>query len=80
MIRINSLFLDLIESIRKDHLYQRMITVHNFVPGDVILEQNSKINYAYMMKEGITKCYLTEDTGKDFIREFFGFRRDIWRG
>ncbi|WP_421976130.1 Crp/Fnr family transcriptional regulator [Roseivirga seohaensis] len=72
MIRINYEFLDLIENLRENPEYQSLITAHNFKSGHVILDQNSKVNNVYMVKEGLTKCYLTEDTGKDFIQEFFG--------
>ena len=72
MIRTNKEFLDLIQSLQEDSAYKNLITVHSFKPGDVILEQNSRVVDIYMVKQGITKCYLTEDTGKDFVQEFFG--------
>ncbi|KYG82354.1 Crp/Fnr family transcriptional regulator [Roseivirga echinicomitans] len=72
MIRINKKFLALIESLLENPAYPNVITEHIFEAGDVILKQNSKVNNVYIVKEGITKCYLTEDTGKDFVQEFFG--------
>ena len=72
MIRTNKEFLDLIEILREDSVYQNLITEHSFEAGDVILEQNSRVFDVYIVKQGITKCYLTEDTGKDFVQEFFG--------
>ncbi|WP_291725912.1 Crp/Fnr family transcriptional regulator [Bernardetia sp.] len=36
------------------------------------IEQNQKIFHVYVIKSGVAKCYLTQDTGNDFIQEFFG--------
>lgn len=41
-------------------------------PKQIILEQRRNVYNAYIISSGIAKCYQTEDTGKDFIQEFFG--------
>ncbi|WP_041264063.1 hypothetical protein [Bernardetia litoralis] len=45
----------------------------------ILVEQNQNIIFIYVIKTGIAKCYLTEDTGSDFIQEFFWRRRTFWR-
>lgn len=70
MIRTN---LELLEYVSrnikniKTHFIEEKIT-----KNQILVEQNQKILYAYIIKTGIAKCYLTEDTGNDFIQEFFG--------
>lgn len=43
-----------------------------YSPQQIILEQRKRVFAVYILKSGITKCYMTEDTGVDFIQEFFG--------
>lgn len=47
-------------------------TKENVTPGQKLIEQNKSDFYVYIIKKGIAKCYLTQDTGEDFIQEFFG--------
>ncbi|MEM1337886.1 MAG: cyclic nucleotide-binding domain-containing protein [Bacteroidota bacterium] len=39
---------------------------------DLLIKQNSVVNTVFIVKQGLVKCYLTEESGKDFIQEFFG--------
>ncbi|UNY99409.1 Crp/Fnr family transcriptional regulator [Zhouia spongiae] len=48
------------------------ISVVNYHPGEIILDQNKRVYSVHIVKKGIVKCYLTEDNGNDFIQEFFG--------
>ncbi|RZK51642.1 MAG: Crp/Fnr family transcriptional regulator [Pedobacter sp.] len=48
------------------------ITLKTFTQGDKIIAQGNKINFVYIIKEGISKCYITEENGKDYLFEFLG--------
>lgn len=68
MIRTNIELLEYLEESRKSNNY----FIHEEVQkGQKIIEQNKNIFYGYIIKSGIAKCYLTEETGNDFIQEFF---------
>lgn len=41
-------------------------------PGEAIVRQGAGIQQVYVIREGITKCYMREDNGKDYIFEFLG--------
>ncbi len=48
------------------------ILEEKYHPKQRIIEQNRRYNWVYIIKEGITKCYLSDENGKDFIQEFLG--------
>ncbi|MFW0716042.1 Crp/Fnr family transcriptional regulator [Pedobacter sp. N23S346] len=43
-----------------------------FKPGNRFVCQGETITNIYMIKDGITKCFISEENGKDFIIEFLG--------
>jgi len=45
---------------------------HHFAPSQKILMEGKNVFSVYIMKSGIVKCFLTTDTGSNFIQEFFG--------
>lgn len=68
MIRKNSELFIYIQEIAKSGNY----FIEEVIPRrQQIIVQNSNTFYAYIIKKGIAKCYLTEETGNDFIQEFF---------
>ena len=71
MIRINK---ELVEYVTRLHQSNGSGVIHELVlkPGEIVIEQRKRIFATYIMKSGIAKCYMTEDTGVDFIQEFFG--------
>ncbi|WP_378187114.1 Crp/Fnr family transcriptional regulator [Aquimarina sp. W85] len=71
MIRSNA---NLLEYISKPSFLEKWNTIASikFDTAATIINQQSTSNAIYIVKKGITKCYLTEDTGVDFIQEFFG--------
>ncbi|MDB4293002.1 Crp/Fnr family transcriptional regulator [Maribacter sp.] len=71
MIRINKEFLEYIVRLKNAEL-QGVIIEKEANVGQKIIGQQTKINAVYIISSGLTKCYLTEDTGTDFIQEFFG--------
>ncbi|WP_196889622.1 Crp/Fnr family transcriptional regulator [Aureivirga sp. CE67] len=70
MIRTNKDFLSYIELLDKKHPDFFVLEAHD--SGDIILEQDKRYKVLFLIKEGITKCYLSDENGKDFIQEFFG--------
>lgn len=44
----------------------------SFDPGTRLIRQGDTISHVYIIKDGITKCYIAEDNGKDYIFEFLG--------
>ncbi|TWI86765.1 Crp/Fnr family transcriptional regulator [Chitinophaga japonensis] len=48
------------------------ITLASFPPGERFIRQGETSRYVYVIRDGITKCYIREDNGKDYIFEFLG--------
>ncbi|NQX81772.1 MAG: Crp/Fnr family transcriptional regulator [Flavobacteriaceae bacterium] len=71
MIRTNIELLQYIEKLRKENDNNSFI-LEDFSPKHKLIVQNKATYYVYIVKSGIAKCYLTQDTGSDFIQEFFG--------
>lgn len=44
----------------------------SFKKGSRFIEQGEKTNFVYIIKEGISKCFITEENGKNYIFEFLG--------
>ncbi len=71
MIRINKEFLQYIVKLDGLGVYPT-IAKHLAPVGEKIIVQRTSVFAVYVVKSGMAKCYLTEDTGNDFIQEFFG--------
>ncbi len=71
MIRVNCNFLDYIVKLKASDV-DCEITEHIAAIGEKIITQKTNVLSVYLIKKGLAKCYLTEDTGNDFIQEFFG--------
>jgi len=71
MLRTNLTFLSFIERFCAENK-EANITLKNFKAGYRFIEQGEKINNIYIIKEGISKCFISEENGKDFIIEFLG--------
>tara|TARA_R110002073_G_scaffold128999_3_gene275126 strand:+ start:86670 stop:87227 length:558 start_codon:yes stop_codon:yes gene_type:complete len=63
-------FLAYIEVLHQKH--SGYFVLENYNPKEIILEQDRKYSSLYIVKSGITKCYLSDENGKDFIQEFLG--------
>ena len=70
MIIKNLDFLSYIEILNQKHL--RYFLLEKYNPKEMILKQDKKYASVYIIKSGITKCYLSDENGKEFIQEFFG--------
>lgn len=71
MLRTNLTFLSFIERFCAENK-EANITLKNFKAGYRFIEQGEKINNIYIIKDGISKCFISEENGKDFIIEFLG--------
>ncbi|MEA5427785.1 Crp/Fnr family transcriptional regulator [Arcicella lustrica] len=71
MLRINKELLNFLVALYHSDTEGNIIE-QTFQPKSQILQENKQVFSVYIIKSGIAKCYLTEDTGDDFIQEFFG--------
>jgi len=71
MIRINKDLVDYIKVLSRSEK-EDLVIAQKYEPKEIILEQRKRVFAVYILKTGIAKCYMTEDTGVDFIQEFFG--------
>lgn len=72
MLRTNLAFLYLIERLYAESNETKNITLKAFPAGFRFINQGEKIKNIYFIKDGITKCFISEENGKDFIIEFLG--------
>lgn len=70
MLRINLDFLSYIESITHQSIVADKIQLVSYAPKDILLNQGEQITKIIVIKEGITKCFITEENGKEYIPEF----------
>ena len=71
MIRENKALLDYIVKLKGQDSTHTIIE-QEAPKGEKIITQRTVVFHVSIVKEGLAKCYLTEDTGNDFIQEFFG--------
>ncbi len=71
MIRVNKGFLDYVTTLKNADKHSA-ITEQEAGVGKKIVTEKTTVFFVYVVKAGLAKCYLTEDTGNDFIQEFFG--------
>jgi len=72
MLRTNLAFLSFIERFYAENNQEKNISLKSFPSGFRFIEQGEKIRNIYIIREGITKCFISEENGKDFIIEFLG--------
>lgn len=71
MIRKNSALIAYVNRLFQSQK-EDLIIEERYDPKAIVLEQRKNVYAAYIIRRGIAKCYQTEDTGTDFIQEFFG--------
>ncbi|MGM9477124.1 Crp/Fnr family transcriptional regulator [Pedobacter sp. GSP4] len=71
MLRTNLAFLSFIERFCTENTAVN-ISLKTFKAGFRFIEQGEKISNIYIIKDGISKCFISEENGKDFIIEFLG--------
>lgn len=72
MLRTNPGFLSYIETLYRKQGDATDIALKTFARGSALLRQGSRSSNIYIVREGITKCYFSEDNGKDYVMEFLG--------
>ncbi|GGI21917.1 Crp/Fnr family transcriptional regulator [Pedobacter mendelii] len=72
MLRTNLTFLTFIERFYAENNQQKNINLKSFPAGFRFIAQGEKIRNIYIIKDGITKCFISEENGKNFIIEFLG--------
>ncbi len=48
------------------------IQEEDFAPKEVIIKQDRRYGKVHLIREGIAKCYISDENGKEFIQEFLG--------
>lgn len=76
MLRTNPSLLQFMEKLYNSQT-QPHIALKQFAAGRHLVQQGGTATKVYIIKEGITKCYITEDNGKDFIIEFLSAGESI---
>lgn len=51
---------------------QNGIFLKNFNQGDILLSQGDDLINTYIISDGISKCFITEENGKSYLFEFLG--------
>ncbi|MFD0700043.1 Crp/Fnr family transcriptional regulator [Myroides pelagicus] len=72
MLRINISFLQYIESLANSKEYADRIILQTYKPKDFLLHQGDPVTKIIVINQGITKCFITEENGKEYIPEFLG--------
>lgn len=72
MIRTNPSVLSFIDDLYKAHERREHIQLKSFSNGQFLLQQGQQVARTLVIKEGITKCFLSEENDKDYIVEFLG--------
>ncbi|WP_185288193.1 Crp/Fnr family transcriptional regulator [Chryseobacterium lactis] len=72
MLRTNQAFLDYFEELYRNQKEEDNIVLKFFSRDEKILIQDWPLSRLMLIKEGIAKCYFTEENGKEFIVEFLG--------
>lgn len=70
MIRTNADLLKYLDHLRIEE--QEFFIEEAHAPKTRIIEQDRRYAWVYIIKEGITKCYISDENGKEFIQEFLG--------
>lgn len=72
MLRTNQSFLAYVSNLYEMQNRKEDIIVRFFEAGELLVSQNVEVNKVILLKEGIVKCSLTEENGKEYILEFSG--------
>lgn len=72
MVRTNQSFLNYLEQLYSTQARKEDIILKSYPKGKRLFVQNEKAAKILLIKEGITKCFFTEDNDKEYIVEFLG--------
>jgi CRP/FNR family transcriptional regulator, anaerobic regulatory protein len=72
MLRTNNAFLTFTRNLHEYQSGTGGITLKQFTKGQSLLRQGERAAEVLIIDQGITKCFSTEENGKDYILEFLG--------
>ncbi|MTG98650.1 MULTISPECIES: Crp/Fnr family transcriptional regulator [Myroides] len=70
MLRINISFFSYIETLANTDVFSDKILLQKYKPKEYLLHQGDPVTKVIVINEGITKCFITEENGKEYIPEF----------
>lgn len=70
MIRTNNELLSFIA--RHQEAGNGEVFLRSYAPGTRLIRQGQDLRHVFILREGITKCYITEENTRDYIVEFLG--------
>ncbi|CAM1372442.1 Crp/Fnr family transcriptional regulator [Tenacibaculum litopenaei] len=72
MIKTNITLLNYIEKLYTTGKYGLGIRKEKFSRNEVLLYKDDSLKRIYVIIQGLTKCFITEENGKDYLLEFLG--------
>lgn len=72
MLRTNHSFLAYVQELYEQQKRKDNIIVKQYTKGQKLFYQNEKATKVMLVKDGITKCFFTEENDKEYILEFLG--------
>lgn len=72
MLRTNVSFLSFMERLHAKREHEEGLSLRTFPAGRSLLKQGESAFKVFIVKTGITKCFFSEENGKDYILEFLG--------
>lgn len=72
MLRTNQSFLAYTEDLYNQQNRKENIIIKRYQRGDRLLSQHEAAAKVMLIKEGITKCFFSEENDKEYILEFLG--------
>ncbi|MCJ8155027.1 Crp/Fnr family transcriptional regulator [Chryseobacterium sp. SSA4.19] len=72
MLRTNQSFLAYIQELYEQQERKENIIVKQYYKGQKLFAQNENATKVMVIKDGITKCFFTENNEKEYIVEFLG--------
>lgn len=72
MLRTNQSFLVYVQALYEQRQRKEDIIIKQYAKGQKLFFQNEKATKVMLIKEGIAKCFFTEDNDREYILEFLG--------
>lgn len=72
MIRTNTSLLKEVGRLSTDTRFQQQVQTVKLKAGKRLIWQNDTPTHVYFIRQGMAKCFITEENGQDFLLEFFG--------
>lgn len=72
MLRTNQTFLEFTQKLYDQQDRKEDVILKQFSKGEKLFIQNDHSSKVMLMKEGIAKCYFSEENDKEYILEFLG--------